>query len=92
MSVVHGDAESADDETLIFGVLPRLAQEAGLFTSTRSGNDYTTWFFDTDPEPSSLWETLSPPPHPERRKPAAGTVPAALRQNQEHPAPGSRLR
>jgi len=46
VSVVHGDAESADDQTLIFGILPHLAQLAGPFTSTRGGNDYTTWFFD----------------------------------------------
>jgi hypothetical protein len=46
VSVVHGDVESADDETLVFGVLPRIAREAGQFTSMRGGSDYMTWFFD----------------------------------------------
>jgi len=46
VSVVHGDAESAADEALIFGELPRLARDAGHFRVTRGGNDYTTWFFD----------------------------------------------
>ncbi len=46
VSVVHGEVASADDETLVFGVLPRLAREAGAFTSMRGGSDYMTWFFD----------------------------------------------
>ena len=37
---------SADDQALVFGVLPRPAREAGAFTSMRGGSDYMTWFFD----------------------------------------------
>ncbi|MGH3190674.1 MAG: hypothetical protein ACRDOL_26120 [Streptosporangiaceae bacterium] len=46
VSVVHGDVSSADDETLVFGVLPRLARAAGTYTVMRGGSDYMTWFFD----------------------------------------------
>lgn len=45
VSVLHGDVKSADDQTLVFGVLPRLAREAGRFTSMRGGSDHMTWFF-----------------------------------------------
>ena len=45
VSVVHGVVASADDEALVFCVLPELAREAGLFTSMRGGIDYMTWFF-----------------------------------------------
>jgi hypothetical protein len=46
VSVVHGDVGSADDEKLVFGVLPHLAREAGPFALMRGGSDYMTWFFD----------------------------------------------
>jgi hypothetical protein len=45
VSVVHGAVASADDEALVFCVLPQLAREAGSFTSMRGGIDYMTWFF-----------------------------------------------
>ena len=45
VSVVHGEVASADDEALVFCVLPQLAREAGSFTSMRGGIDYMTWFF-----------------------------------------------
>jgi hypothetical protein len=45
VSVVHGDMETSVDEELIGKALPRLAREAGPFSSTRGGNDYTTWYF-----------------------------------------------
>jgi hypothetical protein len=45
VSVVHGKVSSADDEALVFCVLPQLAREAGPFASTRGGIDYMTWFF-----------------------------------------------
>ena len=48
VSVVHADVESAEDERLVFGELPRLAREAGQVSLIRGGNDYTTWFFDSE--------------------------------------------
>ena len=48
VSVVHGDVESAEDERLVFGELPRLAREAGQVSLIRGGNDYTTWFFGNE--------------------------------------------
>jgi hypothetical protein len=44
VSVVHGEVESADHETLVFSVLPRLARAAGAYTLMRGGSDYMTWF------------------------------------------------
>lgn len=46
VSVVHGDPDSEKAVELIFGTLHRLAEEAGHFTRTVGGNDYTTWFFE----------------------------------------------
>ena len=44
VSVVH-PAETAATAAVISDVLPRLAEQAGPFSATRGGNDYTTWFF-----------------------------------------------
>ena len=45
VSVVHGDAETAEDADLIYGALHRLAGECGQLAGYRGGNDYTTFLF-----------------------------------------------
>jgi hypothetical protein len=45
VSVVHGDAETAEDAELIYGALRRLAEECGPLAGTAGGNDYTTFLF-----------------------------------------------
>ena len=45
VSVVHGDAETAEDADLIYGALHRLAEECGQLAGNRGGNDYTTFLF-----------------------------------------------
>jgi hypothetical protein len=45
VSVVHGDAETAEDADLIYGTLHRLAGESGPLAGYRGGNDYTTFLF-----------------------------------------------
>jgi len=38
VSVVHGDAETAEDAEVIYETLPRLARECGELTGWRGGN------------------------------------------------------
>jgi len=45
VSVVHGYAEDEASSGLIYGRLPRLAEESGQLAGARGGNDYTTWLF-----------------------------------------------
>jgi hypothetical protein len=45
VSVVHGDAETAEDADLIYGALHHLAEECGPLAGYRGGNDYTTFLF-----------------------------------------------
>ena len=45
VSVIHGDAETAEDADLIYGGLHRLAGECGPLAGYRGGNDYTTFLF-----------------------------------------------
>jgi hypothetical protein len=45
VSVMHGDAETAEDADLIYGALHRLAEECGPLAGYRGGNDYTTFLF-----------------------------------------------
>lgn len=83
VSIVHGEAESASDEKLIYGPegLHALAARVGQHHRTRAGNDYTTWFFDgPDAEQAAItfiaaakviaqdWWVITPTAHPEFRR------------------------